>query len=35
MWIHDVVNGAKKIGIRNWWDKARDKEVWRGVLSKT
>jgi hypothetical protein len=30
--IYGVLDGIKKLGVKNWWTVARDREAWRKVL---
>ena len=33
-WIDGVLDDMKKLGIKNWWTVARDREAWKKVLQE-
>ena len=33
-WIKGVLEKIKKLGVKNWWTAARNREAWRNLLQE-
>ena len=33
-WLDDVSTDLRKMGINEWWDRARDREAWRCIVKE-